>query len=320
MGLGVTNPAKYSGHGGVGWVPRLGSLREDRELVWSAFGVASECGKLRSVLLHRPGREIEAITDAASVLWIDALCAERAQEQHDALAALYRSYGVVVNYVEDVAGAKPNLYFMKDTFAMTPEGAILSRPASSVRAGEERVVARALSQLGVPIILSVHGSGTFEGADLMIVNDDLALIGQGLRTNEAGARQAEHLLRGIGFGEVARVQLNDDCMHLDCGLSIVDRDLALIHASQMSFPLRDTLKRHGFRIVEVPDMSETTMGLSMNVVALEPGLVTMPAHRPLTKALLEEAGVTCLEVDVSELMKGGGAVHCLTGVIQRDGV
>ncbi len=320
MSLGVTDSAKYSGHGGVGWVPRLGSLREDRELVWSAFGAASECGRLRAVLLHRPGPEIEAIDDASSVLWIDALCAERAHEQHDGLAALFREYGVVVNYVEDTRGAKPNLYFMRDTFAMTPEGAILARPASRVRAGEERVVARALSQLGVPIVLSVHGSGTFEGADLMIIDEDLALIGQGLRTNEAGAWQVEHLLRGIGLGEVGRVQLNDDCMHLDCALSIVDRNVALIHARQMSYSLWDTLKRHGFRIVEVPDTSETTMGLSMNVVALEPGLVIMPAHRPVTRRLLEDAGVTCLEADISELMKGGGAVHCLTGVVQRDGV
>lgn len=320
MSLRAVDTRKYSGLGGVGWVPRLGSLREEQELVWSPFGVFSECGRLRAVLLHRPGSEVEMVDDARSVLWMDSLHAEKAREQHDALAELYRAHGVAVSYVEDAAGAKPNLYFMRDTFAMTPEGAIVSRPASQIRAGEERIVARALTQLGIPIVLSVHASGTFEGADLMIVDEDLALIGQGRRTNEVGARQVEQLLRGIGSSEVERVRLNDDCMHLDCALNIVDHDLALVHARHLVLPLVAALARHGFRTIEIPDIDEATMGLSMNVVSLEPGLVVMPAGCPVTRGLLEQAGITCLEVDISELMKGGGAIHCLTGVIQRDEV
>jgi N-dimethylarginine dimethylaminohydrolase len=36
--------------------------------------------------------------------------------------------------------------------------------------------------------------------------------------------------------------------------------------------------------------------------------------------MLEGMGVRCVEADISELMKGGGAVHCMTGVLQRDAV
>lgn len=31
-------------------------------------------------------------------------------------------------------------------------------------------------------------------------------------------------------------------------------------------------------------------------------------------------GVTCLEVEVDELMKGAGSVHCMTGVVHREAV
>jgi arginine deiminase len=30
--------------------------------------------------------------------------------------------------------------------------------------------------------------------------------------------------------------------------------------------------------------------------------------------------VSCLEVEVDELMKGAGSVHCMTGVVHRDSV
>lgn len=311
----VTDLLQHPAYGGDGWIPRQGPLRQDT--IWAPFGVGSECGRLRAVLLHRPGPEIAAVADARQVLWLDRLDAARAREQHDALAEVYRAHGVIVHYVEDPVAARPNLYFMKDTFAMTPEGAILARPASQVRAGEERIAAHNLARLGIPIVLSVHGNGTFEGADLLIVNEDLAFVGRGLRTNERGAHQVEQLLGNIGFSAIVRVDLRDGCMHLDCALSIIDRDLALAAPGQLSPVARTALQRHGFRVIELP-AQEADRGMAVNVVALEPGVVVMPAANPQTRTLLAAAGVTCIEVDISELMKGGGAIHCITGVIQRD--
>ena len=310
--------ASTSALGGEGWIPRLGSLRDDQETVWSAFGVTSECGRLRSVLMRCPGAEIETVNDARQALWLDLLDPVKAREQHDALTHLYRAHGVEVHYVEDGIAAKPNLYFMRDTFAMTPEGAILSRLASHNRAGEERAAAQALSQLGVPIILSVHSRGTFEGADLMVINEDLAIVAEGRRTNRNGADQVERLLREIGIENVPRVSLPAECLHLDCVLSIVNRDLALVIPGQTPAAGLSMLRYHGFRILEVPSARETQCGMAINLVALEPGLVVMPAGNPETRQLLEKAGVTCLEVVISELMNGGGAIHCMTGVIRRD--
>jgi N-dimethylarginine dimethylaminohydrolase len=283
------------------------------------FGAFSECGKLRSVLLHRPGPEIEAVMDAREVLWLDLLDAEKAREQHDALVEICYAHKVSVNYMLDTLEATPNLYFVRDTYAMTPVGAILSRPALGVRTGEEQIAGRTLTQLGVPIVLAVDGGGTFEGGDLMIINEDLAFIAQGTRTNMAGAAQVKALLRAIGIGEVVQVDLSDGCMHLDCALSIVNRDLALLYPQRMSSNVREPLERHGFQVIAVPEM-ESKISMAINMVALEPGRVMMPAHNPITKKLLEEEGITCIEVDVSELRKGEGGIHCMVGVLQRDAI
>jgi arginine deiminase len=32
----------------------------------------------------------------------------------------------------------------------------------------------------------------------------------------------------------------------------------------------------------------------------------------------EQAGVECVEVDVSELIKAGGGIHCMSGFLKRD--
>jgi arginine deiminase len=69
-----------------------------------AGGVDSEVGRLRTVLLHRPGPELRRLTPRNSAdLLFDAIpWVERAQDEHDAFAETLRSRGVEVLYVRDL--------------------------------------------------------------------------------------------------------------------------------------------------------------------------------------------------------------------------
>jgi len=64
----------------------------------TVFGVDSEVGTLRSVILHRPGAELTRLTPRNNdALLFDGLpWVARAQEEHDAFAALLRARGVEV--------------------------------------------------------------------------------------------------------------------------------------------------------------------------------------------------------------------------------
>lgn len=64
------------------------------------FHVGSEVGRLRQVILHRPGLELKRLTpdNAADLLFDDVLWVGRAQEEHDAFADALRQRGVVVHY------------------------------------------------------------------------------------------------------------------------------------------------------------------------------------------------------------------------------
>ena len=312
--------ARDAAHGGEGWQGRDGATADELGSVWAACGVRSECGTLRAVLMHRPGPEIEGIADAAAALWHGLLDPVRARDQHDGLTELYRAHGVAVHELGPAPADKPNSYFCRDVFAMTPFGAILARPASASRAGEERTAAAALARAGVPILHSVFGTATFEGADVMVVDDALVFVAEGQRTNREGARQVAQVFRDAGIAEVEIVQLPYGCGHLDGMVNLVDRDLAVIYPTQLPWRVYELLRARGYRFLDVPDVAEARHGMALNMVPLEPGVVVMPAGNPITRAALQDAGVTCLEAEVDELMKGAGSVHCMTGVLLRDGV
>jgi arginine deiminase len=69
-----------------------------------SFHVDSECGRLRQVILHRPGIELGRLTpdNVKSLLFDDILWAKRAGEEHDAFAQTLRDRGVIVHYFADL--------------------------------------------------------------------------------------------------------------------------------------------------------------------------------------------------------------------------
>lgn len=68
------------------------------------FGVHSEVGKLRKVLVHRPELSLQRLTPAncTDLLFDDVLWVERAQLEHDQFVEVMRSRGVEVYYVLDL--------------------------------------------------------------------------------------------------------------------------------------------------------------------------------------------------------------------------
>ncbi|HSQ21890.1 MAG TPA: arginine deiminase family protein, partial [Coriobacteriia bacterium] len=67
-------------------------------------GVHSEVGRLRTVLVHRPGVALERLTPAnrEEFLFDDVVWVERAQAEHDAFVDLLREHDVEVLYLEQM--------------------------------------------------------------------------------------------------------------------------------------------------------------------------------------------------------------------------
>ena len=69
-----------------------------------AIHVKSEIGKLKKVMLHRPGQELEHLVpeDLERLLFDDIPYLKTARNEHDLFAGIMRGQGVEVVYLEDL--------------------------------------------------------------------------------------------------------------------------------------------------------------------------------------------------------------------------
>ena len=72
----------------------------------SKFGVHSEVGKLRKVMVHRPDLSLTRLTPSNhdELLFDDVLWVERAQWEHDQFVRVLRDRGAEVYYLQDLLG------------------------------------------------------------------------------------------------------------------------------------------------------------------------------------------------------------------------
>lgn len=314
------NAVDTAAFGGQGWSPRIRSHAMEIGDIWAGCGLDSEWKPLKTVLVHRPGPELSVSRDQANACQLaEPLDVQKAGQEHDRIVKIYRENQVEVQVMTPgpQGPVLPNQLYCADLVAMTPQGAILARPASTVRAGEERWVARTLGMLGIPVLKTLTGTATFEGADLMWLDPATAVIGRGLRTNQAAIDQITSLLSEMDITTLA-FDLPFGTMHFMGMLRIVDKDLAFVWPRRTPYALVTALKDRGFQVRSLPSEAEALSGMAFNFVVLGPKKIMLPAGNPKTVAGYENQGIHCIPVPVDELQKANGAVGCMTGILHRE--
>ena len=299
---------------------KLHTFREDLEKVWgNQWSVTSEIGRLRSVLMHRPGKEIEGIEDPSKIYFRDFIDVEKARWEHDQLVQVYKDHGIEVNYVEETDPGCPNAMYCHDLILGTPEGVIVTRPGIEIRHKEVKYAAQKAAELGVPIVKTIHGKGIFDGACATWVDKETVIVGTGSRCNAEGLKQVSDTFRDMGVKNIITLSIARNQNHLDGFLSIVDSHVAVTYPYITPDIIYEELEKRGFEFVEIPAFDEK-INFAANSVALEPGKIVMPKGAPRTVELLNQKGIEVIELDLEEIKKGGGSVHCLTAFLKRDDI
>ncbi len=301
-----------------------------------------EYGALRKVLMHAPGREIDRIGPASyrRYLFEDAIEPARFRNQHGQLVETLRHEGVDVVLVEHalegsplfaLVEKSPNLVYMRDTVVVTRAGRIQMRMSSPVRRHEPRIAAAALDRIGVERLMEARAPATMEGGDLIFLDGETLLVGVGNRTNRVALRQLRDRTRAKGWRTLIAIQLPQSVIHLDGTMMVVDEDLAIVHRESLSGPAivyedgkppRRTqplriLKQRRFRLIEVTAYERQRR--ATNLITLGPRKVIGYAGNERVRRLLAAEGVDVIELEGSELVRGGGGPRCMTAPIDRDG-
>jgi len=300
-----------------------------------------EYGRLRTVLMHMPGKELELVgpTTHDRFLFADAIDPVQFRADHERFVDSLRSEGINVvlptellreHPLLDSIHRSPNLVYVRDTAAVTRAGYILARMKNPVRRNETGIVEAALRKLAVPLLMKTVAPATIEGGDLIFLDDDTLLLGVGNRTNQTGLRKL--LARGTqsGLHRLLAVPLLSSVIHLDGTMMVVDRDLAVVHKQSLrstaSLFENGRLKKHlklvqflsanGMRVVEVTDYERQRR--ATNVIAIAPRKVIGYAGNARVKRALLENGVDFIEIEGAELIRGYGGPRCMTMPILRD--
>ena len=297
-----------------------------------AWGLSNDVGRIRSILMHRPGPEMGIVDSSKRIERIGSygdldehwyFQSEEPpdipgmQAQHDAFVAALERRGVEIIYQEGVGDRMLKAVYTRDPLQMVKGGAIVNRMGTRIRRGEELVTTRTLAKHGIPILRTLNGSAVMEGGTFAWLNDRTAVIGCGVRVNREGARQVGEVLAAQGV-ELIVIDLVGYDIHLDVGFLMVDTDLALVSPMNLPYAFLQTLKDLGIDTVEITPEDD---GWIVNGLAVAPRELLIPegaSERTLEE--LDRKGVTWEVIPYDKVHLNGGGLHCSTTPLIRDPV
>lgn len=307
--------------------------REQQTKIWGRqWGCDNDVGRLRAVLVHRPGDEMKVVDPGKRIedlgsfgdldegwYWqsdtIPPL--EEMQAQHDALVDALVAEGVEVFRLEGVDGGRMKSCYTRDSAISVEGGAIVTRLGPRVRRGEELAVTRTLAEIGVPILRTLHGTSLFEGGSFAWINARTAVVGRAMRVNEEGARQVEEVLRTRGV-ELLRVDLAGYDLHIDGSFVMVDVDTAIVRTAGLPYWFLEKLKELGVRTIETTPEDDDWI---VNCLAVRPGRILVPegaSNETLDR--LAKLGIEAVVLPYDRMQLNGGGIHCSTCPLARDSV
>ena len=239
----------------------------------------------------------------------------KALADYESFTELLTSFGAEVYFLPIDDSTSLDSVYTHDPCVISNGGIILCNMGKEARLSEPDAVKDYFESIDIPILGQIEAPGTLEGGDIVWLNERIAAVGEGYRSNAEGIRQFKALLGNL-VDEVISVPLPhwtgpEDCLHLMSNISPIDHDLYLVYSRLLPVPFRKYLLHRQIQLIEVPDKEYDSMGC--NVLALAPRKVIMIEGNPITRQLLEREGVEIHTYDGSEIsLKGAGGPTCLT--------
>jgi N-dimethylarginine dimethylaminohydrolase len=288
------------------------------------FGGHSMVGVLRRVLVCAPGNAGWDDPERRS-LWKELGFLHEpdfrvAQSQHDILCRELQAAGAEVVQLPASSSLTLDAVYAHDASLPTDYGLALMHPGKANRRAESQAHAEFCQTLGIPALGGVKAPGLSEAGDMVWLDAQTLLVGNGYRTNSFGIVQMREMLSPKGV-DVISAPLPygpgpSACLHLMSLMSVLDEETILVDLPWLSVETVDLLRARGCRFVEIDTSERDT--LACNVLSLGGKRLLALEENRKTNRRLRDAGFDVRIFPGSELcINGSGGPTCLTRPLLR---
>ncbi|HEY7820539.1 MAG TPA: arginine deiminase family protein [Vicinamibacteria bacterium] len=238
-----------------------------------------------------------------------------AGRQHERLVEILQSVGSEVDFLEADEALGLDSVYTHDASFPTDRGMILMHPGKPERRGEPLRHEVFFESIGVPVLGRIEPPGFTEGGDILWLDRDTILIGEGYRTNAAGIDQLRKLVAPMGVEVVAAPLPHGPgpgaCLHLMSLMSVLDEKVMLVDLPWLAVSTVREFERRGFHLIPI-DFAERE-SLACNVLALGNRKLVAIEENEGTNSRLSAEGFEVLTFPGSEISaNGSGGPTCLT--------
>lgn len=279
--------------------------------------IRNEWGTLKCAIMHDGSNVIDlTVEDHIQMSGSDivdrhpetgSVCRVSLMRQHAAYCELVDRHGVEI--VQPI-----NQHWAFDQVFTRDPGFVIGQSFFSARMRDEHRLTEliGLEQLQMRMrCLNSISNGTLEGGDVIVLSNDVVLVGLGEITNSEGIDSLEEQVDH----EVLRIP--HDGLHLDCCFAPLPNGAALVAADRLPDGSLHILDRIFSELIHVP-AEEAILGLATNLLWLNPETVVSTTTSPKTNELLRSRKYDVLEMEYSQPIAFWGSVRCTLCPLYRE--
>lgn len=274
--------------------------------------VKNSTGKLKQVLMSYPQYlSIEPINVISKHFKDHQLDKKKIDEEFNLLVQTYQNLGIEVFFLPP-SETYPDSVFARDFGACLKDGYILGRFKHEYRKNERKAYEKKMQELNIPQLFKVH-EGYFEGGDFFFLDDKTIVIGLLERTNQIGYQEIkEHFKNQY---KVLFVESDPEFLHLDMCFNLIDEHLALICKDAFDISFLQELQKRNIELIEVSKKDIFRHGLNVQALGDKKVLALKKNHD--INLQIKQKGYEVIELDITEILKCGGGIHCMTFPLKR---
>ncbi|MFT8320869.1 MAG: arginine deiminase family protein [Bacillus sp. (in: firmicutes)] len=275
------------------------------------IGCPSEYHPLKKVILAPPTYMTiqEPINTIQEQFFQQNIDTEKALQQHTIFVEKLKEQGMEVILLAPLK-KYPEQVFTRDIGFIIGDHVFVSEMGHVIRKGEEYSFLEWLEN--EHISFTKFSGEKIEGGDVVLDRNSI-YVGLSNRTSK---KAIMHLEESLSNKEIITVPFNASFLHLDCVFNILSPSEALIYPDAIDKEVV-TLLEERYSLIKVSTKEQATLGT--NVLSIgNKKVFSLPMNTEVNQEL-RKRGYTVMEVDISEIIKSGGAFRCCTLPLEREG-